>query len=112
MGSYIKTNDILVHTSIKEATSSAILEGMQNNLPFIAHDAFGISHLVKRNLGFGIEYKNFETSISGFRNTLEKIIMNKSSLEDKFKNIQKFKHLFTYQNMAKDISESYLEVLK
>lgn len=102
--------DFLIHTSIKEATSTVILEGLQSSKPFIAHNAFGIRPLINKNLGFGVEYKDIESSISGFKNTIESILNDHSLLLVKKKSIQLCLKELTYKKLSQDISDIYRKI--
>ena len=44
VGRYMDLSDLLIHTSIKEAGCSVVLEALAHGLPVISHDAFGMAH--------------------------------------------------------------------
>jgi glycosyltransferase involved in cell wall biosynthesis len=72
----MEDSHVLIHTSIKEAASAVILEGLASGLPVICHDAFGMSHSITSTCGIKINFENKHTSILGFKNALETIIKN------------------------------------
>jgi glycosyltransferase involved in cell wall biosynthesis len=72
----MKKSHILIHTSIKEAASAVILEGLSSGLPVVCHDAFGMSHAITDTCGFKVKFANKKESIFGFKKSLETFLKN------------------------------------
>lgn len=110
--SQIRKVDFIIHPSIKEGTPTVLLEGLQCSKPFIAHNAFGISALINKNLGFGVDYINKNASISGFKDAIESILDNRNLLAEKKKSIESSLNELTYKKIAQDISDAYINIKK
>ena len=78
----MKQSHILIHTSIKEAASAVILEGLASGLPVVCHDAFGMSHAITDGCGFKIKFVNNSESIFGFIKALN-LFLDDPSLVNK-----------------------------
>lgn len=77
---YLRTSDVLIHTSIKEATSAVILEALTLSVPVICHDAFGGSTAINAKCGIKIPLVSPNISIKGFRDALFFLINNPAEL--------------------------------
>ncbi len=103
---------ILIHTSIKEAASAVILEGLASGLPIVCHDAFGMSHSITDNCGFKVKFSSNEESIYGFKNTLE-LFLNEPKLVNKL-SIGAYKRAeeLSWNGIIQHISNDYLNISK
>lgn len=77
----LRNASILLHTSLKEASSAVIMEALDNGVCVVAHDAFGMSSLVDKGLIQGVRYVNREESIQGFYDALRSNFENQKSSE-------------------------------
>lgn len=66
--------DVLVHTSIREATTNVVLEAMAHGLPIVCHDIAGMSVAITDQCGIKIPLVDPPTSIAGFRQALERLV--------------------------------------
>jgi glycosyltransferase involved in cell wall biosynthesis len=66
--------DVLVHTSIREATTNVVLEAMAQGLPIVCHDIAGMSVAITDQCGIRIPLVDPTTSIAGFRQAVERLI--------------------------------------
>lgn len=108
---YMKNHDLLVHLSIKEATSSAILEALSNGLPVLCHDAFGGSIAVNNLCGFKIPLIDPRTTIEFTIKILKSIIENPKILDDKRKGAFLRSKELTWSKSAKEINRVYQHIL-
>jgi glycosyltransferase involved in cell wall biosynthesis len=72
----------LVHTSIREATSCVVLEAMAQGLPVLCHDISGMSVAVTDACGIKVPLRDPETSISAFREAVERLIGSPGLVEN------------------------------
>lgn len=103
-------SDLLVHTSIKEATSAVILEALSFGLPVICHDAFGMAIAIDETCGIKIPLVSPEKSIYGFGEAIKKLVFN-HDLHKKLKDGAYKRAIETsWESMAKRISDDYLNI--
>ena len=100
-------SDILVHTSIKEASATVIIEALTIGLPVICHDAFGMSNIINDKVGFKISYESKSKSIEEISTILKKIIKDKKLIINMSKNIPSHLAQFKYEKLAEKIYKSY-----
>ena len=67
-------SNVLVHTSLKEATSNVVLEALERGLPVICHDACGMGTAVDERCGLKIPLRDPESSVRGFRDALIRVL--------------------------------------
>lgn len=65
---------VLVHSSLKEATGSVVLEALALGLPVICHDACGMGTAVTDACGIKIPMISPQASIKGFRQALQTLM--------------------------------------
>jgi glycosyltransferase involved in cell wall biosynthesis len=85
VGRHMNLSDLLIHTSIKEAGCSVVLEALAHGLPVISHDAFGMAHEIDDRCGIKISYVDPETStleLAGALNMLNKYPLKLIELSD------------------------------
>jgi glycosyltransferase involved in cell wall biosynthesis len=104
-------SDVLVHTSIKEATSAAVLEALSVGLPVICHDAFGLSYVVNSSCGIKIPLYSPLVSINELNKAISFLTNNSNRLEQLRHGAKKRSKLLTWDAMAEEISNDYLMAL-
>jgi glycosyltransferase involved in cell wall biosynthesis len=104
-------SDLLIHTSIKEASATVIMEALSCQLPVICHDAFGMSKIINSKIGYKIPYFSKEKSIYHLNKILVDIIKNPVLLFNKSKNIKKEAKKFTSKYIIKEILLSYEDIV-
>jgi len=101
---------ILIHTSIKEAASAVILEGLASGLPVICHDAFGMSHAITDTCGIKIIFKNKRESIFGFKKALEQFLDNPNLVENLSDGSYKRAVELSWNSLVQKISNDYAKI--
>jgi glycosyltransferase involved in cell wall biosynthesis len=101
--SYVKTADLLIHTSLKEGTPHSILEAIAYGIPVVCHDTCGMGVVVNKKNGFKIPYKDYHTSIKYISNLLQSISENPEILIAKKKTITE-----TIPSLTWDAKVSYI----
>jgi glycosyltransferase involved in cell wall biosynthesis len=100
---------VLLHTSISEASSMAILEALALGLPVVCHDACGMRTAVTDQCGIKVPLLDPETSIDGFCRAIQKLteppVYNLLSTGA----IQRA-HELTWDSKVARISDAYMNV--
>ena len=104
-------SDLLIHTSIKEASATVIMEALSCQLPVICHDAFGMSKIINSKIGFKIPYFSKQKSVNHLNKILVDINKNPVLLFDKSKNIKKEAKKFTSKYIIKEVLLSYEDIV-
>ena len=107
----ISQSDILIFTSLKEATSVTIMEALSYGIPVICHDTCGMGIVVNDKNGFKIPYVNSEVSINYLSKLLVDILENPQRLNDKFQSIWETIPDLTWDNKVKEIASKIDEIL-
>ena len=101
---------VLIHTSIKEAASAVILEGLASGLPVVCHDAFGMSHAITDTCGIKVIFKNKRESISGFKKALEEFLDNPNLVEKMSNGSYKRAKELSWNALVQKISNDYSKI--
>jgi glycosyltransferase involved in cell wall biosynthesis len=107
----MKHADLFVHTSLREATSSVIPEALSMALPVICHDAYGMSIAVDETCGIKIPFISPEESIKGFHEAIERLILNRSLLEELKKGANKRSLEISWDIMAETMASDYTAIV-
>lgn len=106
----MKKSHILIHTSIKEAASAVILEGLASGLPVVCHDAFGMSHAITENCGLKVKFSNKKESVAGFKRSLETFIDNPTLVNKLSQGAYKRAEELSWDGIIQRISNDYLKI--
>ena len=68
------TADMLVHTSLREAASMAVLEALGAGMPVVCHDICGMAVAVDHSCGVKVPLVDPERSIRGFRDAIGRFL--------------------------------------
>jgi glycosyltransferase involved in cell wall biosynthesis len=104
----MKDSDFLIHTSLREATSSVIPEALSNGLPVICHDVNGMSIAVNEKCGIKVPLRSPDNSIAGFYEAMTKLILEKEALKELKLGARVRSSEITWDNMARTIAADYL----
>jgi len=104
-------SDIFIHTSIKEASATVIMEALSSGLPVICHDAFGMSKVIDDNIGFKIPYSSKPESVKFLTEILIEIKKNPLIIVEKAKNINSYANRFTTKNIIKQFISTYENII-
>lgn len=102
--------DLFFFTSIMEATSTVVLEAIQNRLPIVCHDTCGFGSIVNDSIGRKIKLRTPQDSINDFAEVIESLYNNKNILEEMLHNFDNVTESLTYENKAKKVFEIYKEL--
>lgn len=107
----LEESDLLVHTSVKEASATVILEALSTLTPIICHDAFGMSNLINDNIGFKLNYVSKKQSVDELKLILEYITANPSVIIKKKSNIIDMLEKYTYLEITNTIYRDYENII-
>lgn len=107
----MSNSHILIHTSIKEAASAVVLEGLASGLPVVCHDAYGMSHAITDNCGIKVDFKNNQSSVLGFANALESFLISPNLIDKFSKGAIKRAHELSWEGVISIISKDYNNIL-
>lgn len=74
--------DVLLFTSLQEASSTVVPEALMHGIPVICHDACGFGEMVTDRCGIKIPMTNPESSISGFADAILLLERDRSRLAE------------------------------
>lgn len=103
-------SDILVHTSIKEATSAVVLEALSFGLPVLCHDAFGMSYAINKSCGLKVPFEAPQISIIGFHNAIKELVNDRKLLSKLSEGAIKRSKELSWDKMAETISNDYIKI--
>ncbi len=101
--------DFLVHTSVREAASSVLMEALPLGLPVVCHDACGMGAVINDTCGIKIPLIGPEESILGFRSAIERFVSDRSLLETMSAGALKRASELTWDAKAQEIACAYRE---
>lgn len=108
----MKKCDIFFFTSIFEATSTVVLEAIQNELPIVCFDRCGFGPIVDENIGRKIKCKNPSQAISDFAKVIRDIYMHKEVLIDMSLNCKERQYVLSWNNKMDRLMNIYEEAIK
>lgn len=104
--------DLLFFTSISDATSSTVMEAIQNGTPVVCFDACGFGTVVDDSIGVKVPLSNPKQSVNDFAKVIRKLYNNREKIQQMSFNCKERISLFTWENEAKRMIEIYERVLK
>jgi glycosyltransferase involved in cell wall biosynthesis len=99
---------LLVHTSIKEATSTVLMEALERGMPVLCHDACGMGTAITGESGIKIPLRDPEASVRGFRDALSRILSSPGLLETLSQGAAKRARDLSWDEKIRRISGAYL----
>lgn len=104
--------DVFVHTSVREATSSVIIESFAMGLPVISHDAFGMSVALDDRCGIKVPFIGPKESVAGFRSAIERFIFEPGLVQKLSEGALERSAELTWEAKVEEISEAYRECVE
>jgi glycosyltransferase involved in cell wall biosynthesis len=103
----MRASDFLVHTSLREATSSVIPEALSVGLPVLCHDANGMGIAVTKTCGIKVPLVSFERSIRGFHDAMVALVSDTDYLASLKAGASMRSIELSWDNMAQRIAYDY-----
>lgn len=107
----LNESDVLVHTSIKEATSAVILEALSFGLPVICHDAFGASYAIDETCGIKVPLHDRNESIQGFSSAIKRLSIDRRMLNNLKMGALSRSTQLRWSSMAQRIANDYFSII-
>ena len=105
-------SDLMLFTSIMEATSTVVLEAISVGLPIVSFNTCGFGPIVKSFAGITIELSNPDKSVMEFASVLNRLYNDRSILNRISEKILLHRHSLTWESKAEQTVEIYKEILK
>jgi glycosyltransferase involved in cell wall biosynthesis len=106
--SVMATCHVLVHTSVKEATATVLLEALERGLPVICHDACGMGVAIDSRCGLRVPFRDPACSVEGFRAALLRVLEEPELLPRLSRGAFVRAEELSWQRKLDTISEAYL----
>ncbi|MFV0590661.1 MAG: glycosyltransferase family 4 protein [Draconibacterium sp.] len=107
----LSQSDILLFTSLHEASGTAVLEALSFGLPVICHDTCGMADSINESCGLKIEMISVEHSIKQFSNVIEELNKSRVKLHELSKGALNQANKLSWENNAKKMIDIYNSVL-
>ena len=107
----MKSGDVFCITSIKDLTSSVLLEAISLGLPVITLDHCGFSHVVNKSCGIKIPIDSKQQIQSDFTKALQKIYQDESYRQELSNGAIKRSEYFSWDKKITQLNLIYQEVL-
>lgn len=102
--------DVFFFTSIFEATSTVILEAIQNNLPIVCFDRCGFGPIVDKKIGIKIPCKTPKQAVRDFSASLRYLYENRSLLASMAENCKEKQNLLGWDKKIDRLIDIYTEL--
>lgn len=111
MNTLMQGSDIFLFTSIMDATSTVVMEAMQNQLPIVCFDTCGFGTVVDETIGVKIPLSNPEQSVQDFACAIRKLYNERNLLSRMSNNCKERVKEFEWDFKAQRMVEIYKSVL-
>lgn len=104
-------SQLFLFTSVKDATSTVILEAMTNYLPVLCFDISGMGYVINDSVGRKVQITNPEQSIVDFSNYIRHFYNSREDLQTMSANCKKRCELFSWESKATIVLEAYNRII-
>lgn len=111
MNTLMQGSDIFLFTSIMDATSTVVMEAMQNQLPIVCFDTCGFGTVVNEQIGIKIPLSNPERSVVDFGKALQTLYYDRELLSRLSEGCKERVREFEWSYKAERMVEIYRSVL-
>lgn len=106
----MQSSDVFLFTSIMDATSTVVVEALQNQLPVVCFDTCGFGTVVDETIGIKIPLSTPQQSVNDFANALKTLYNDRVLLARLSANCAERMKLFEWDYKAKMMVEIYMRV--
>lgn len=107
----MRKSHIFFFTSIFEATSTVILEAIQNKLPIVCFDRCGFGPIVDPSIGRKIPLSTPQNAVKDFSREITDLYNHREQLQEMAENCSKKQQELSWENKAKQMVELYQKAL-
>ena len=104
--------DLFFFSSIMEATSTVVMEAIQNHLPIICFDTCGFGSVVNEKIGIKIPLTTPDEAVKNFSKAIKTLYLDRSLLKTMSDNCEEAKKDFTWASKAHTVYQIYQKVLR
>ena len=105
------SSQLFLFTSVSEATSTVVLEALQNNLPVVCFDACGFGAVIDDSVGCKVRLSTPEQSVLDFSATIEHLYHERDLLVEKSVNtLSKIKE-YSWDEKIKKLISLYQQIV-
>jgi glycosyltransferase involved in cell wall biosynthesis len=107
----MKECNLLFFTSVVEATSTVVLEALQNELPVVCHDICGFGPLIDERTGFKIPLSSPKKSVREFADILNRIVENPGLLSLDTSGFAEKIEMLSWNHKAEEVVGIYTKII-
>lgn len=107
----MQRSDLFFFTSIMEATSTVVMEAIQNQLPVICFDTCGFGTVVDETIGRKIQLSNPEQSVKDFGEAIRGLYNDRDLLKQLSENCKERIKLFEWGHKAEQMVAIYKRII-
>lgn len=112
INSLMQQSDLFFFTSIMDATSTVVMEAVQNLLPVVCFDTCGFGTVVDETIGRKVAISNPQKSVLDFAQTICALYNDRSLLANLSRNCSERIKKFEWNNKAKMMVDIYNNILR
>lgn len=103
----MQQSDLFLFTSIMDATSTVVMEAIQNQLPVVCFDSCGFGTVVDETIGVKIQLSNPEQSVKDFAEAIRVLYSDRKRLEQLSENCKERIKQFEWDYKAQRMVDIY-----
>lgn len=111
VNSLMRQADVLLFTSVYDATSRTVMEAIQNQTPVICFDAYGFGTVVDETIGIKVPFSNPEQAVQDFAAAIRSLYYDRGWLSDLSANCKERIKMFTWEHEAEQMVDIYNRLL-
>ncbi len=104
-------SQLFLFTSVKEATSTVILEAVTNRLPVLCFDISGMGYVIDEHVGRKVKITTPKQSVIDFSNHIRDLYSSREDLRTMSLNCGKRCDLLSWENKAKTVVAVYNKIV-
>lgn len=104
-------SDLFFFTSIMDATSTVVMEAVQNHLPVVCFDSCGFGTVVDETIGVKVKLTNPNQSVHDFAEIIRNLYHDRERLTELSNNCKERIKLFEWNHKAEMMTDIYNNVL-
>ena len=105
------TSDVFLFTSIMDATSTVVVEALQNQLPVVCFDTCGFGTVVDETIGIKVPLSNPHQSVHDFSNAIKTLYNNREILKQLSENCKQRVKLYEWDYKAQMMVDIYNSII-
>jgi glycosyltransferase involved in cell wall biosynthesis len=108
----IRQSDVMLFTSLQEATATVVVEALQYSVPVICHDLCGFGTLIDETCGIKIPARNPRLSCNEFAEAVERLARNPELLQALSHGASQRAREMAWPNQTKTMLDCYQEAIQ